>query len=50
MQFDLLVVLVVYCFKFVVTFLFVLRGSKAFLPTPPSWPELLSVFSLLITF
>ena len=39
MQFDFLVLLVIN-FRLVVIFLLVVRGSKGFLPTPPSWPEL----------
>ena len=29
----------VFVFKFVVVLLLVVRGSKVYLPTPPSWPE-----------
>ena len=40
MQFDFLGVLVVSVFKLVVILLLVIQGSLAFLPMPPSWPEL----------
>ena len=39
MQFDFLVLLIVYDFKLVVILLLVVRGSEAFLPTSPPWPE-----------
>ena len=40
MQFDFLAVLVVCCFKLVVSLLLVAGGSKEFLFMPPFWLEL----------
>ena len=31
-------------FKFVVVLLLVVQGGKVYLPTPPSWPEVLFLF------
>ena len=36
-QFDVLAVLVIFCFKFVV--LLIVQGGKVYLPTPTPWPE-----------
>ena len=44
-QFNFLAVLVIFVFKFVIVLL-VVWGSKVYLPIPPSWLEVLFLFSI----
>ena len=45
---DFLAVLVVFVFKFDVILLLVARGSKVYLPVPPSWLEVLLLRTLFL--